>query len=282
MWVTNLLEAESFAYTNEKEDLGARRDEIGELMEIVAYCRDPSVEEPLLYQEKLWDVYVQDGVTFADWLYGQEGIGSEDDRRRMMEAMSKKELIPYVETTDKNIIHIALGEFPYCISKVQEYIIERRNILASVRDVKEYEAFMSSCFINSCFADNILSEMKYIQDFPNKAREITDALGILNDKAIELYQKYSNNLKEAMNILSVLLQRECAPDPKHTKDLVFSFTYSEQLEERAVAKTKNIECSPHLKLIHSGSNLRIYFYWCDKNVGAGEKVLVGRIGRHPY
>ena len=49
-----------------------------------------------------------------------------------------------------------------------------------------------------------------------------------------------------------------------------------------MAREKMVVCSPHLKLIRGGSNLRIYFEWCDKDVGNGEKVLIGRIGRHPY
>ena len=99
---------------------------------------------------------------------------------------------------------------------------------------------------------------------------------------MELYREYSDNLEEAMHILSTLLHRDCAPDPKHGKELIFSFTYSEQMEGKSAAKTKDVECSPHLKLLHGGSNLRIYFYWCDEVIGSGEKVLVGRIGRHPY
>ena len=141
---------------------------------------------------------------------------------------------------------------------------------------------MNSCFINSSFAANILSEMKHIQNFPDKAKEITNALAVLNDRAVDLYYQYSAHLEEAMKILSSLLQRECAPDPGHADTLLFSFTYSEQTEGKTQAGIKEIECSPHLKLIHPGSDLRIYFYWCDKTVGAGEKVLVGRIGRHPY
>ena len=287
MQVTNFLLEKSFEYTDVKQNFDVRRDEIGELMEIVAYCKDESVREHLMYQEILWDTNVQEGMTFAEWLYGNEG-GNEDDKRRLLEAFSKKEIVPLstnfplVETKDKKLINIALGIYPNCVSAVQEYIQKRRDILASIRDVREYEAFMQSCFINSCFANGILSEMKHIQDFPDKTREITNALGILNDKAIELYKQYSNHLEEAMRILSILLQRECAPDPKHVGELVFSFTYSELLEDKKVVKEKNIECSPHLKLIHPGSNLRVYFYWCDEKIGAGQKVLVGRIGRHPY
>ncbi len=82
--------------------------------------------------------------------------------------------------------------------------------------------------------------------------------------------------------MSARLQGECAPDPKHTKDLIFSFTYSEQVEGKAVSRSKDIECSPHLKLIHPGTDLRIYFYWCDAEISKGKNVLVERIGRHPY
>ena len=287
MQITNSLVEKSFAYTEEKENFGLRRDEIGNLMEIAAYCRNEAINEPIEYREVLWDIYVQDGVTFADWLYGG-GVGNEEDRRRFMEALTKKEMVPsdsglpVRESANKRNIYIALGEFQSGVSKVKEYVHERRLILSSIRNVTEYEAFMPSCFTDSCFASGILSGMKHIASFPDRTKEITKALGILNDYAIELYQQYSTCLEEARRILSVRLQRECTPDPKHAKDLIFSFTYSEQIEGKTVAVTKDIECSPHLKLLHRGSNLRIYFYWCDATIGAGKKVLVGRIGSHPY
>ena len=287
MRVINTLVGNSFAYTQEKENFAKRRDEIGDLMEIVAYCQHESVREPLVYREELWDTFVQEGITFAEWLYSGAGDGSEEDRRRLMEVLTKKGIIPSENEQpadgdqEGNTIHIALGEYPSCVSSLQQYIQKRRDILSSVKNVAEYGAFMQSCFIDSRFADGILSEMKHIDHFQDRTKEITRALGILNDRAVELYQQYSHHLEEAMRILSVLLQRECAPDPEHADDLLFTFTYSEQLEGKG-AKTKAIECSPHLKLIHPGSNLRIYFYWHDAAIGTGKKVLVGRIGRHPY
>jgi len=287
MRVINSLAEKSFEYTSERENLAVRRDEIGNLMEVVSYCQDEAVNEPLEYQEALWEISVQEGVTFADWLYGG-GVGSDDDRRRMLEALSKKEMIesdrgfPVPETSDLKNISIALGVFPSSVSTVEEYVQERREILSSIKKVTDYEAFMPSCFTNSRFALGILSEMKHISNFPNRTKEITKALGILNDYAVKLYQQYFDRLEEAMQILSKRLRRECAPDPKHSKDLIFTFTYSEQIEGETMARTKDIECSPHLKLLHPGSNLRIYFYWCDDVVGDGKKVLVGRIGRHPY
>lgn len=288
MQVINTLVDNSFAYTQEKENLARRRNEIGELMEIVAYCQDESVREALVYKEELWETVVQEGVTFADWLWGGAGDGSEEDRRRLQEALSKKGMISLEkeQSADEGqkgtLINVALGEYPSCVFTLQQYVQRRRDILSSIRNVAEYEAFMQSCFIDSCFADNILSGMKHIDHFPERTKEITKALGILNDKAVELYQRYSNHLEEAMRILSALLKRECTPDPEHADDLIFTFTYHEQLEGRTKARTKAVECSPHLKLIHPGSNLRIYFYWHDAVIGAGEKVLVGRIGRHPY
>lgn len=288
MQVINTLFEESFRYTGEKMDLYRRRDEIGEIMEIVAYCRNDLVGETLKYQDKIWEIPVQEGITFVEWLYENKGNGSAEDRRRLLEAFSKGEMtlldetFPLEETAEKKTIAVALGDFPDAVCSQQDYIQKRRDILASIRNVQEYELFMRSCFVNSCFAEGILSEMKHIPHFPDRAKEITRALGILNDRAIELYRQYSNRLEEAMKILASLLRRECAPDPGHADDLIFSFTYSEQLEGKTEERHKEIECQPHFKLIHPGSDLRIYFYWCDETVGAGERVLVGRIGRHPY
>ena len=111
MQVINSLIEQSFEYTAEKENLAVRKDEIGDLMEIVAYCQDDAVKEPLEYQEALWETCVEEGITFTDWLYGG-GAGSDDDRRRMLEAISKKALResvkdrPVYETSNLKKINI--------------------------------------------------------------------------------------------------------------------------------------------------------------------------------
>ena len=184
----------------------------------------------MAYREELWETLVQEGVTFAEWLWGRAGDGSEEDRRRLQEALSKKGMVSLENEQSADgeqqgtPINVALGEYPSCVSNLQQYIQKRRDILSSIGDEAEYEAFMRSCFIDSCFAEGILSEMKHIDHFPERTKEITKALGILNDKAVELYQQYSNHLEEAMRILTVLLKRECAPDPEHADDLIFTFT----------------------------------------------------------
>lgn len=90
-----------------------------------------------------------------------------------------------------------------------------------------------------------------------------------------------DDLKEAMDILSAKLL-VCSGDASHRQFLYFSFTYDQVFEGKTVAREKDIMCEPHLKLINKGFNLRIYFQWKDEEVGRGEKVLVGRIGGHPY
>ena len=62
---------------------------------------------------------------------------------------------------------------------------------------------MPTCFINSIFADDIIPQMKYIADFSDHTEEIVKNLSVLNDEAISLYEKYHDNLQEAMRILSV-------------------------------------------------------------------------------
>ena len=90
------------------------------------------------YQEALWGIYVQEGVTFADWLYGR-GAGNEEDRRRLQEVMSKKGMIIsdrkecVVENTGIRNIDITLGQFQTGVSEVKEYIRERREVLSSIK-----------------------------------------------------------------------------------------------------------------------------------------------------
>ena len=50
MQVINALIEQSFEYTAKKKNLAVRRDEIGDLMEVIAYCQDDAVKESLEYR----------------------------------------------------------------------------------------------------------------------------------------------------------------------------------------------------------------------------------------
>ena len=65
MQVINALTEQSFEDTTEKESLAVRRDEIGDLMEIIAYCQDDAVKEPLEYRETLWEIGGEEVITIT-------------------------------------------------------------------------------------------------------------------------------------------------------------------------------------------------------------------------
>lgn len=276
MQIRNQLETQSFSFTVEKPNMQVRSEEIRNLAEVDEYCS--SIHESIKYTEDIWNVEVEEGITFVEWLYGVIGEGSFDDRRFLSELISK---------TGKNTneieqqISISLGLYEDSAYDSKSYAFARRKILQEIANPQEFGEFMPSCFVNSVFADDIIHEMKNIKNFSDHTEEIVKNLSILNDEAIFLYEKYHDNLKYAMDILSSKLL-ECAPDPSHVNALKFSFSYEESIDGENIARNKEIVCSPHLKLVHKGSNLRIYFWWCDSKIGKGEKVLIGRIGGHPY
>lgn len=276
MQISNELEIQSFQFTTDKPNMLVRAEEIDNLAEIDAYCKN--IQESFQWTDDIWWMEVEEGVTLCDWLFSSKGEGSDDDRRQLQELLSKN---PQITSENAQTITISLGTYDDLVSDLKMYIDARRDILKGISNPIEFESFMKSCFANSLFADNILSEMKNIADFSEHTEEIVNNLSVLNDEAIDLYKKYHNNLKIAMDILASKLLA-CSPDPNHVESLNFTFSYLENIKGENVAKYKEITCSPHLKLIHKGSDLRIYFYWCDKDVGNGEKVLVGRIGSHPY
>ena len=278
MRVNNVLVEESFRYTEEKESFLERSEEIGDFTDIVAYCEQ--INEVIQYDESVWEIEVQKGITFADWLFNPDIEANPDDRARIMDYINSSQCVQANEENDETI-SVALGGFEDAVSNRAEYIKKRRKILAGIGNVREYEAFMHSCFLNSCFADGILTEMKYISDFSVNAQEITDNLSVLNDEAVELYYQYHENLKMAIDILGTKL-RACSPDAHHKKELLIPFVYDETIDGETVSRVKKVACSPHLKLIRGDSDLRIYFYWCDSQIGDGKKVLVGSIGRHGY
>lgn len=280
MRINNKLEEESFRYTTEKESMNVRADEIEKLREINEYCRNIKPEkEEISFCDSIWDVEVEQGVPLAEWLFSGRGHGHQDDKDKILEIIGKNS--EKKTESEQKEISVALGEWQGAASDQSQYIEKRRNILAGISDVEEYYEFMPSCFMKCKFAENILEEMKYIKDFPKHTEEITENLAVLNDNALDLYEKYHDNLSEAVKILSAKIL-ECSNDPNHRNQLVFKFAYEQSQDAEKELAYVEIECSPHLKLIRKDSNLRIYFYWKDDRIGNGKKVLIGRIGRHPY
>ena len=171
MQVSNHLVEKSFEFTVDKPNLLLRSEEINALEEVSDYCK--RIGEKIQYTDLIWDVYVEKDISFADYLFGRKGKVREDDRRLIEEMLNKKWQYADSDGGDEKIL-ISLGKYINSKADMMEYLDYRRSLLSNLSDVQEYEEFMHSCFPNSCFADNILKEMKNIENFPQNAKEITD------------------------------------------------------------------------------------------------------------
>lgn len=162
-----------------------------------------------------------------------------------------------------------------------QHLARRRDILTGCTICQEFSSFMRTCFPDIIFAEDIEKGIRGIPDFGQDSvrRAIVHDLGVLNDEAMSIYEKHYPHFEEMFKELSAK-GVVCSPDkPENKSYLTFSFSYSLDSGE---SRIKTVFCSPHTKLIRRDSNLRIYFAWQDADVGTGQKVLVGRIGGHPY
>ena len=81
--------------------------------------------------------------------------------------------------------------------------------------------------------------------------------------------RYTEIILKAMDCLTRELCT-CAPDSKHEKDLLFTFCYEEEKRKKG-STNKRSDMFATLKLIRDDSNLRIYFYWKDDEIGLAGK-----------
>ena len=106
MQINNVLEIYSFQYTKEKPDMSVRNDEIGDLADIFEYCRE--IKEIVRYDQHLWNIEVEKGVSLAEWLFSSMGQGTEDQRRFVQDLISKK---GEVSENGKKVISVSLGRY---------------------------------------------------------------------------------------------------------------------------------------------------------------------------
>ena len=275
--VNNLFHEDSLAYHRAGRYLGERQEDIEGLQDVLCCCtvNDEKIECDM---DRLYGQEIEPEVFLADWLFGGAGQGDYELRRLLMEILQT--FTDYQEEKDCKI-DISAGELAGCVWNEAGYWASRRKILEKMYKTQEFYEFMKTCFVNTEFSDHVKSALREIKNFPQHIHEIVYNLSLLNDEAIEIYEKHQRNEKEAMHELAAKA-RECTGDPSHREQLKFPFTYyiEEHGEKRSCVA--EISCEPHMKLIHRGSDLRIYFYWRDFRIGNGEKVLIGKIGGHPY
>lgn len=273
----NIFHEESLEYKKTGKVLGERQEELNDLQDICDYCsvNDEKIEYDIC---KFYDAYVEPDVTLSDWLFVNKGNAGQDVRDYVLSMLDS--FTDYKMDTGR-VIDISLGKYQDYVYDEKGYRDKRRSYLSEMHNIGEFTEFMGSCFINSVFSEDVKNAMRKIPDFGSHTEEIVDNLALLNDEAIAIYKKHRKNAKEAMKELASKA-KDCSGDPKHKDLLKFPFPY--EVKENGENRTYIVEisCSPHLKLIRKDSNLRIYFYWYDERISEGKKVLIGRIGGHPY
>ena len=274
MEITNRLVEESLSWQYSGSPISVRQDDLEELTKVALYCYQ--IYEKIQFMESLLNCEIEEECTLIDIVYGCKNAMSKDVSDMLRELITKR-----CQQMDKDVNSIlcSCGKYTDAADNMSEYLSKRQNYLKLCVNHKEFGEFMESCFPNCRFAEGYREELKYIEDFEMSREEIVKCLALLDSRALELYKKHRHNLIEAARILQADMERTCGlSDPKHLMNLGFTFSYEEENNE----KRKIIECQPHFKLVRDDSNLRVYFYWQDTKISNGEKVLIGRVGRHPY
>ena len=193
------------------------------------------------------------------------------------------------ETELKNAFVSALNKL---VSDSDSYIPVLQSNIASVLTSMNPESAESIQARIDALQQEIIDKASRQEDYDAEAQEVLSLRAqkensMLNDSARsemlgrirELQTFIAAQSNEITEFDESLVRHLLAKVTVFDQKLVFEFRYE---DEKNQVKYKEIACEPHLKLIRRDSNLRIYFYWADKDVGNDEKVLVGRIGSHPY
>ncbi len=273
MEVSNHFHEESLSYIKTGKNLSNREQEILELQKI-QHCCAANKERLESNISALYEQKVSEEQSFFDWAFDK--TGDQDIKRLMSEIVQT--MTDYQEKDCE--INISLGSFDGCVCDEQNYWCKRRFFLKSLHKPSEFAHFMRTCFVKCEFSDDLDKGLKTVKDFKLHTSEIVDNLALLNDEALQIYRECGDE-KEAMRRLKAKAL-DCSGDPSHRKYLQFPFSYVIEENGKKCNYQLNITCEPHMKLIRKDSNLRIYFTWCNENVGSGDKVLIGRIGSHPY
>ena len=271
MRIKNHLIEDSFDYRQNKTNCDLY-DCIVSLGEINDYVTE--INERLYFDDAiLYEQEIITGVTLATWLWTEYRDGNNKEYKDLLEQILTKPTGKVYADFDTDI-DVSLYPLEGYADTCTRYVEKRRGILAQISDRSEFYDFLQSCFIDSAFSLQTEAGLSTISGFERHVKEIVDSLAVLNDEAVDLYYNHKTNLSLAFKTLSAKLL-DCAPDPANAHKLRFEF-----MKDNGESVT--VECSPHAKLIRKDSDLRIYFYWCHDEFGEGRKVLIGRIGVHPY
>lgn len=260
------------------------RSALCHLSDILEYISALECKETISYGQDFFDLDILENCTVTQCFYCDEDDELWEEKRLLAELINQ--MTDYEDTAEP-CEKIGIEFYPLLDGKkpsfrsacgLRNYLEQRRSILAEIESPLEFYSFMLTCFSNSIFSDNISTGLKKIANFDEALvrKSIVQDLGVLNDHALEIYDECYPDFRAMYQALDAKVLSS-GPDPKHKKDLIFEFTYTDGEN----IQTKKICCSPHTKLLRKDSNLRIYFLWKDDDISPN-KVLIGYIGGHPY
>lgn len=286
MKVTTFVRAESFVYQAELNSDTAFQNALQHLDSIVDYLNDLEDPEVVYYSNEMFEQEVLPGMTVMDCYYIEEDDPLHDQKdllQRTIGNMKPRDKTTEADQCIKLNFYPALSmgeETENIASDLPGYLTRRRELLITIAEIHEFSVFMKTCFADIVFSNNIENDMRDIHNFSTEKvrKAIVHDLAILNDEALSIYDELYPDLKKIYGTLNTKVLA-CSPESNHNEScLYFDFSYQPEGQPRQV---KSVLCSPHTKLLRRDSDLRIYFTWRDKDIGPN-KVLVGRIGRHPY
>lgn len=283
MKIKNSFVQESFVWNGCSGD--DFRDIAKRLNEVVAYLH--GLDEPIYGQNDLYSQEILLDTPIYSF-YERDEKDPLNDAKQMV-LLSLQGMFPEEEG---EAFDDEIGLQFYTIENPQEgparqsadlaqHLAQRRDILAGCVTSQEFSSFMKTCFPDIVFSDGIERGLRSIPDFSklDVRTAIAHDLGVLNDEALDLYREYYPDTGKMCQALGAKVLACSIDTPEHNKYLYFSFSYMDNAENIQI---KSVLCSPHTKLLRRDSNLRIYFAWQDTDIGDSEKILVGRIGGHPY
>lgn len=282
MKIRNSFVQESFVWNGYSVD--SFRDAAKRLSDVIAYLRE--LDEHVYGRDDLYDQKILQDTPIYSFYESDEEDPLHDIKQSVILSLQG------MFTEEGEVFADEIGLQFYTIDDPKEkplrqsagltqYLSRRRDVLADCTNCQEFSSFMGTCFPNIVFSDGIEGGLRGIPDFSklDVRTAIVHDLGVLNDEALGLYREYHPDVGKMCQVLGTRVLACSIDTPRHNKHLFFSFSYIDDTEN---VQIKSVLCSPHTKLIRKDSNLRIYFAWKDAEVGAGQKVLVGRIGGHPY
>lgn len=283
----------SFHYTADP-DITSVSDRIEILVGLLERIQENG--EHLYHSNEWWEQEILEGVDISALLYGNGGKNIwggillarcfERSKSVMMDSDQYEQILNRHYPLGDKWSYIAFYEVlsepersipPDLIQRCSDdWHLSHRYYLSGITIVEEYFYGIMVAFPNLSFSDHVRYSLNDFSHLRDHVAEITRHLCVLNDHGGRIYREHGPDPDTVFRCLRAEGSIECSSqgDPVYAKEhFRFEFLSDGGAQVEVI-------CSPHTKLYDPGSSYRIYFNWGERSVAAGEKLLVGHIGRH--